>query len=228
MWPFWGKTPHWPNIASGTSLRDDEDLEPPQEMTTEGYFGTWRCYTICRDPNMSVAKEIRPGEDRDLEAILRVHLDAFPDSTEANLVREILTSQLSRISQVAEVDGRVIGHILFTPMKLPAGDPPVWGLAPMAVVPEHQSEGTGEALIRSGLDCCRARGCAGVIVMGHVDYYPRFGFRPAREWSLSWRGDSGPHLMAQELVHGAFSGRSGEVQYCDAIEALGAAEVQQP
>src|SRR4029077_3501901 len=83
------------------------------------------------------------------------------------------------LSLVAE-DDAVVGHILFTSVVVESEGRRVlgMGLAPMAVLPGRQRQGIGSQLVRRGLDILRERGCPFVVVVGHPEYYPRFGLRP--------------------------------------------------
>jgi putative acetyltransferase len=80
---------------------------------------------------------------------------------------------------VAEDDGAIVGHILFTPVVVEGRPALGMGLAPLAVLPGRQRQGIGSQLVRRGLDSLRERGCPFVVVVGHPEYYPRFGFEPA-------------------------------------------------
>lgn len=82
------------------------------------------------------------------------------------------------ISFVAEQDGAVVGHILFSPIQVESV--PVLALAPMAVMPKFQRRGIGSQLVRAGIEECRKGKHRAIVVVGHPEYYPRFGFRPAR------------------------------------------------
>src|SRR5262249_10126875 len=124
---------------------------------------------------------IRPERTEDAAAIRAVHCAAFPTDAEAHLVDQLRAAGQARVSLVAEVEGRVVGHIVFSPVSvvaLPDGRQGL-GLAPLAVVPEQQGRGVGSALTRAGLAVCRQEGCPFVVVLGHPAYYPRFGFRRA-------------------------------------------------
>jgi putative acetyltransferase len=133
---------------------------------------------------------------------------------EARIV-DALRGSPDSISLVATVDQRVVGHILFTPVTV---EPParirVAGLAPMAVRPEFQRAGIGSELVRAGLQECRRRGYAAVVVVGHPEYYPRLGFLPADTWGLKYV-DPVPRevFMAVELDSGALTGCSGIVRF---------------
>ncbi len=84
----------------------------------------------------------------------------------------------------------------------------------MAVAPERQKQGVGSRLVRAGLDACRALGEDVVVVLGHAEYYPRFGFEPAAARGLRYRGpDFDPHFFVAELRPGALEGVSGRVRY---------------
>jgi putative acetyltransferase len=124
--------------------------------------------------------QIRPEKPKDDEAGIRdVHLAAFPTDAEARLVERLRAHGHHVISLVAEQDGKIVGHILFSPVL--AGACHGLGLAPLAVLPDHQRQGIGSALVREGLAICKDLICEFVVVLGHPDYYQRFGFRRASE-----------------------------------------------
>lgn len=142
---------------------------------------------------------------------------AFPTDAEAKLVDSLRGKTEPQISLVAEDErGVVVGHILFTPVKIHAasGTSEAMGLAPMAVVPPLQGAGVGSALVRAGLAECRRAGELVVVVLGHARYYPRFGFKRAWDFGLYYgaRG-ANPAFMVCEIEPGALEGRSGEVTY---------------
>jgi len=127
---------------------------------------------------------IRPEQSGDVIAVRQVNERAFGTPAEANLV-DALRGTGGSISLVATMAERVVGHIMFTPVTLDrAADVRVAGLAPMAVLPEHQRAGVGAHLIRAGLAACRDERYAAVVVVGHPEYYPRFGFAPAHAYGL--------------------------------------------
>ena len=139
---------------------------------------------------------------------------AFGTPLEAGLV-DALRGSDDYLSLVAVIDGEVVGHILFTPVSLePPASVQIAGLAPMAVRPAHQRRGIGGQLIRAGLDECRRRGYSAVVVLGHPEYYPRFGFVPGHTFGLTCEFPSPPEaFMAIELVPGALAGTTGLVRY---------------
>lgn len=151
-------------------------------------------------------------------------MEAFPTDAEANLVGAIRGRTDPQVSLVAEGPaGEVIGCILFTPVAIrsPAGDRQALGLGPMAVASDSRRQGVGAALIAAGLEACRAARARLVVVLGHTDYYPRFGFRPAWDSGLYYgRPGPNPAFMVREIERGALRGRGGEVVYDPAFDAV--------
>jgi putative acetyltransferase len=153
----------------------------------------------------------QPGDE---PAVHETNEQAFGTPLEARLV-DALRETPDSLSLVATLDERVVGHILFTPVTIePAADRRIAGLAPMAVRPEHQRAGIGGQLIRAGLKECRRRGYSAVVVLGHPEYYPRFGFVPAHTFGLTCEFPSPPEaFMALELDPGALKAIRGMVRY---------------
>ncbi|PAP76133.1 GNAT family N-acetyltransferase [Rubrivirga marina] len=165
---------------------------------------------------------IRPERPSDRDAVYRVNEAAFGQPDEADLVDRLRERSSSYLGLVAEVDGIVVGHILFTPVTLDpsagsgqaVGAADVRGLAPMAVLPEHQRSGVGSALVRAGLAACAADGAEAVVVLGHPAYYPRFGFKPASAFGIACAYDvPSEAFMALERVEGALTDAAGVVRY---------------
>jgi putative acetyltransferase len=121
------------------------------------------------------------------------------------------------LSLVAVREGQVVGHILFSPATIETGDGVVqgMGLAPVAVLPEFQRRGIGGKLVESGLDSLREQACPFVIVVGHPEYYPRFGFKPASGHGLKcqWEGVPDPAFMIVVLDESRMKGVSGTARY---------------
>ncbi len=120
------------------------------------------------------------------------------------------------MSLVAEENGRIVGHVLFSPMTLETetGIYPIVGLGPVAVLPEVQRQGVGSRLIEMGLDLLRERGETAVIVLGHPSYYPRFGFVRASQFGIRSSYDVPDEaFMALELEDGGLNGRAGVAYY---------------
>jgi putative acetyltransferase len=139
---------------------------------------------------------IRPEHEEDAVAIAHVHRQAFGQENEARLVNAIRESPacIPDLSLVAERDRRIVGHILFSEIHIDTDDGPVpvLSLAPMAVHPDFQRRGIGAQLLREGLDAARRLGRRIVLVLGHPDYYPRFGFTPARAQGIEPPWDNIP------------------------------------
>lgn len=157
---------------------------------------------------------IRLEEPRDVVEIRETNEQAFGTPFEAQLV-DALRGSPDSISLVATMGDRVIGHILFTPITIhPPAAVRVAGLAPMAVRPTYQREGVGGQLVRAGLEECRQRGYAAVVLVGHPEYYPRFGFVPAHTKGLECQFPVPQEtFMVLELDAGALAGLGGVVRY---------------
>ena len=158
---------------------------------------------------------IRPEEHADAEAVREVNEAAFGSSLEADIVEKARKTAEPLVSLVAEVDGEIAGHILFSPVAL-NGDHSVqlMGLGPMSVVPTSQRRGIGSALVREGLAQCQSKGCSAVVVLGHPEYYPRFGFVPASRYGITSEYDVPDEVfMLLELQPGSLQDVSGQVIY---------------
>ncbi|MBL8793033.1 MAG: N-acetyltransferase [Planctomycetia bacterium] len=159
---------------------------------------------------------IRAEEPRDRAAVFRVNELAFGRPGEAQLVDALRGGAQPTLSLVAEQDGQVVGHIFFSPVTIEssAGNQTALGLAPMAVLPERQRQGIGSQLVRAGLDGCRQLGQPAVVVLGHPEFYPKFGFVPASGFGLRCEYPVPDDVfMALELSPGALAGRQGLVKY---------------
>jgi putative acetyltransferase len=128
---------------------------------------------------------IRREQPRDAAAIRQVHQAAFPTTAEADLVERLRDHGKAAVALVAEDEGQIVGHIVFSPVTF---DPPVaviaYGLAPMAVLADHWKHGVGRRLVQNGLAECHAQGACLVVVVGEPDYYERFGFERASRHGL--------------------------------------------
>jgi putative acetyltransferase len=157
---------------------------------------------------------ISPERPQDAEAIREVHRLAFGREAEARLVDALRDAGEMRVSLVAEAEGFVVGHILFSFLSIvTAGDTiPALALAPLAVLPEFQSRGIGSQLVRNGLSVCRDQRHRIVLVLGDPRYYRHFGFSAALARGLvsPFGGDT---FMALELSDGALAGIEGNVIY---------------
>jgi predicted N-acetyltransferase YhbS len=158
---------------------------------------------------------IRPETAADHEAVRHVNRLAFGQDDEARIVDALRNGGHSRVSLVAEVESRVVGHILFSdlPILTDNNTVPALSLAPMAVLPEFQRKGVGSALVRKGLEVCRGTGHRIVVVLGHPAFYPRFGFSAKLAEPLTSPFGGRAAWMALDLVPGALAGVSGWVRY---------------
>jgi putative acetyltransferase len=160
---------------------------------------------------------IRLERPDDIPAIRLVNELAFERPEEADLVDKLRLTCPEAISLVAEDDGQVVGHLLFTPALIESEERTVrgMGLAPMAVAPLRQREGIGSKLVEHGLTQLKARGCPFVIVVGHPDFYPRFGFEIASRLGLTcqWEDVPGEAFMAVVYDQEVMEGVSGVVKY---------------
>jgi len=161
---------------------------------------------------------IRAEQTDDIAAIQEINRLAFAQEEEALLVQRIRESPgfIPDLSLVAIKDEKVAGHILFSRIHIetPQGDVEVLSLAPMAVRPEFQNSGIGSDLVREGLKRCRDLDHTIVVVIGHPEYYPRFGFVPARKKGLELNFPvPGEAFMVCELAPDALAGIKGTVKY---------------
>jgi putative acetyltransferase len=163
---------------------------------------------------------IRFEQPGDIEKIRQLNLQAFETETEANLVEALRDAGVELISLVAEENGEVVGHILFSPVTL-SEDLRVTGLAPMSVLPNWQGRGVGSKLVVAGLQACKKAGYEAVVVLGHAEYYPRFGFTPAVNFGIKSEYDVPPEVfMLKELRKDALKGVTGIVKYHQAFNEI--------
>jgi putative acetyltransferase len=161
---------------------------------------------------------IRPEAPDDRDAIYRVNQEAFGSELEPRLVDALRKSPafIPELSLVAVEGSEVVGHILFTRLTIvdDAKVHPALALAPMAVSPAWQRHGIGSALVRRGLEDARKLGHRVVVVLGHPDYYPRFGFQPAGVLGIRSPFEAPPEaFLVMGLAPGALDGVRGLVGY---------------
>ncbi len=159
---------------------------------------------------------VRTENLEDRKSVRRVNELAFGRRNEADLVDALRANARPYVSSVAVIDEQVVGHILFSPVSVESEGSAftAMGLAPMAVLPECQNQGIGSRLVREGLKECERLGEDIVVVLGHPNYYPRFGFMPASLKGLRSEYDVPDEVfMVAELVPGALKGRRGLVKY---------------
>ncbi|HEV3469577.1 MAG TPA: N-acetyltransferase [Pyrinomonadaceae bacterium] len=159
---------------------------------------------------------VRAETPADRDAVREVNERAFGQRTEADLVEALRGAGCPHVSLVAESGGRVVGHVFFSPVLIEAegGTSEAFALGPMAVLPEFQRRGVGSALVRRGLEECRRLGREVVFVLGHPEYYPRFGFGTAAARGFRCQYPVPDEVfMVVELSEGAAAGLSGLVRY---------------
>lgn len=176
---------------------------------------------------------IRREQASDVASIRGVIEVAFGTRAEADVVEALRAAGAVTLSLVAvegEGEGEAVaGHVLFSPVTIRSSEASIAavGLGPMAVVPAHQGKGIGAALIREGLQRLRVAGHELVVVLGHSDYYPRFGFVPASRFGIRWEHDAPEEaFMLLELTPGAAAavGPRGVVSYHEAFARVSDAE----
>jgi predicted N-acetyltransferase YhbS len=163
---------------------------------------------------------IRQATPADTDGLLDAERLAFGEPEEAELVEALCAgdSFVPELSLVAEHEGLIVGHILFTHARV--GDVDAALLAPLAVVPEHQRKGVGTALGHAGLRIARELGFGAALVLGHPEYYPRFGFEPAIPLGVvpPYPVDPAEAWMALELIPGALARARGAVSVAPEID----------
>ncbi len=133
-----------------------------------------------------IIRDERPG---DIRAITEVTAAAFADCPYGNHTEQFIIQALRKagvlsVSLVAEIDGKVVGHIAFSPVTVDGKKCGWYGLGPVSVLPGRQRQGVGKALILAGLERLRAAGGKGCVLVGDAGYYERFGFRNLSELVL--------------------------------------------
>jgi len=167
---------------------------------------------------MNTEVNIRSETPQDYTAITRVNDLAFGRPEEGRLVENLRKEPNfeSHLSLIAEIAGEIVGHIILMPVIIQGSSEnfTTLSLGPIAVIPDHQSQGVGGQLIEAGHRAALELGYDSVVLLGHPGYYPRFGYKLASLWGLTnpWGFHDEP-WMAIELVPGALSGRAGLVQY---------------
>lgn len=167
---------------------------------------------------------IRTEEAKDYKDVYFVNYEAFGGrDDESRLVERIRDSVnfIPELSIVAEVEGKIVGHLLFSKAQVrdESNRHDVIVLAPIAIKPNHQKMGIGGKLIREGLSRCKEMGFPLVLLIGHPAYYPKFGFKPARQFQLQLRQFhvSDDVFMVYEVQEGALENIQGELLYPDAF-----------
>ena len=168
---------------------------------------------------MVTIREEQPG---DISAVRELNETVFGEPTEASIIDAIRAACPASVSLVAVDDDQVVGHIFFSPVLAPGENEAVqgMGLGPMAVVPKRQRQGIGSLLVKAGIETLRERNSPFLIVLGHPEYYPHFGFRPASQNGLLCQWDAVPDeaFMALVLDEATAARASGIVRYRDEFD----------
>jgi len=166
--------------------------------------------------------DIRSETENDWSAVYDLNVLAFDTKVEANLVNSLRKCATPYISLVAKIEDEVVGHIMFTPVELTEYSSVfIMGLAPMAVKENFRGVGVGSKLVASGIEACEKLGVGAIVVLGHANYYPRFGFKPASNFYLSCEYDVPDEVfMALELMPGYLSSKSGVVKYHETFASV--------
>lgn len=193
----------WELIAANTFRHYPEHIERMEKVADENIM-------------------VRLEAPADAAAVFHVNESAFGRPDEARLVERLRSTDTTLLSLVAEVNGRVVGHVLFTTVELKSENGASAGgaaLGPVAVLPDHQRQGIGDALIRDGLEMLRQMGQPFCVVLGHSSYYPRFGFQPTDLFGIRCQWDVPPEVfMALALRPDGLEGKTGTVMYAEAFQ----------
>lgn len=159
---------------------------------------------------------VRAETAEDYSQVRRVNELAFGRPNEALLVDALRESAHPQVSLVALKEEEIVGHIFFSSVSIVSDSASfrALGLGPMAVLPEYQKQGIGSRLVREGLKESQRLNQYIVVVLGHSEYYPRFGFVPASRKGLRCEYQVPDEVfMVAELIPGALGGRQGLVRY---------------
>jgi len=162
---------------------------------------------------------VRIAVPQDEDAVFAVEREAFGGTVEAELVAALIAGDayIPDLSLVAEHDGSIVGHVLFTRARAGAVDAVL--LAPLAVAPDWQGRGVGSALAREGLRRAAEMGFGLALVLGHPGYYPRFGFEPAEPFGIMppYPVEPSEAWMVVELTPGTLEKAAGTVRVAEAL-----------
>jgi putative acetyltransferase len=160
---------------------------------------------------------VRPESNEDFRAIDVVHISAFGGEAEAQLVSTLRESATynKELSLVAELGGRIVGHVLLTrvPLRRDGEEKHVLALGPMSVVPSQSHRGIGSKLIQASIMLAKEKGYGTIVVLGHPEYYRRFGFVMAKDQGVSCNLPAPEDaLTVMEIVDGNLAG-GGHIEY---------------
>lgn len=169
---------------------------------------------------------IRRERPEDKDAIYEVEQAAFGRTEEPDLVNRLRDQGVAWVSHVAEIDGDIVGHALYSMVTVTDGETvhQFPALAPLAVLPEYQSQGVGGKLMEAGIDAARNADYGMMFLIGQPDYYQRFGFQPAQPlgFTSDYVQDNGPHehFMVNVFDDDLLKTVKGHVRYHPAFEGI--------
>jgi HAD superfamily hydrolase (TIGR01509 family) len=199
-------TAHLGPLPANLNLGSLADLPLPGLLA---HFGDWL--------------DLRLERLEDLPGIRRVEEAAFDRPAEADLVDLARRRGKSTLSMVAESDGDILAHVLFTPVRFDPAQPGRrgLGLGPIAVRPDMQRKGIGSRLMRAGLEAARRTGAGFVVLLGDPGYYARFGFKPSRAFGLTSDYGDGYEFQVLPLRSDLLEGSGGRIRYIPEFEEAG-------
>lgn len=159
---------------------------------------------------------IRAERADDHEAVFAINSQVFETDGEAKLVNALRNAKIDLVSLVAKLSGKVVGHILFSPVSIEhtSSTMKVSGLGPMAISSGFQKQGIGSKLIQAGLKQSKQELVDAVFVLGYPEFYTRFGFQLARPLGFFFQDQKfDPYFMVVELTPGCLKDSSGEIFY---------------
>ncbi|MDI6402372.1 N-acetyltransferase [Balneolaceae bacterium ANBcel3] len=162
---------------------------------------------------------IREEEKRDFDAIISLNDAAFGQPQEGIVIDKVRNSDSEVLSLVAEMDNTIVGHIFYSTVVIECQNETVYGmgLAPMSVLPEYQKQGIGKKLVHESLKILKNKGVPFIIVLGHEDYYPKFGFETASKYGIKcqWEGVPDEAFMIMIFNSDRMSTIHGVAKYRD-------------
>ncbi len=167
--------------------------------------------------------KIREEDSADTKAIRHINTKAFETEAETGLVDVLRESGCTFVSLVAETDQKVVGHLLFTPVELTGvkNTLKLMGLASMAVLPQYQNQGIGIQLVNAGIEYCQFEKYDAIVVLGHPNYYPKFGFAPSVNYGIKSEYEVPDEVfMILELVPNSLVDYHGTIKYHELFNSV--------
>ena len=167
---------------------------------------------------------IRPEQVNDYDAVFEINSQTFETEGEAKLVNALRNAKIDLIALVAELSGKAVGHILFSPVSIEhtASSIKVFGLGPMAISSDLQKKGIGSKLVQAGLKQCKQESVDAVFVLGYQEFYTKFGFQLARPLGFFFQDQKyDPYFMVVELTPDCLQNSSGEIFYHSLFKEVG-------